>query len=234
MHVVVVERDRLHHAPRSAQAGPAAHEHELRPDVDKPVDQILREGAIDLRWPQRCALAPVQARVVDVDIEAVLMRGMAAARRSAGRSRRRPAGSGRRCPPWAHPDARPGTHPARRAASAPAGRCRSAATSGSASCCRTGSQVKYPASSAGAARRASGGPRRGGRARGIAPDDRLPPGIAAPAQRLIRSISWVQRLRLLRVRVAGPRPGRRRAPARRSATGSRARTGRGRCKRISA
>ena len=74
--MVVVVRDRLHDPPRSAQAGPESHEHKLSPGVDEPVDQVLRKRAIDLRRSRRSALAAVQAGVVDVDVETVLMRGM--------------------------------------------------------------------------------------------------------------------------------------------------------------
>src|SRR5918992_1073369 len=75
--VVVVVGELLDDAPRAGEAG-------VRPDEDargararEEVDERLREPAVDLARPLRRTLESVQPRVVDVDVEAVLVRNMA-------------------------------------------------------------------------------------------------------------------------------------------------------------
>lgn len=74
MDVAVVMSEKLHDVRRSGKAGLWANEYELRSCGDKTVDQVLDKTSIDLHRPPRFAFAPVAARVVDVDVQAVLMR----------------------------------------------------------------------------------------------------------------------------------------------------------------
>jgi hypothetical protein len=73
VHVVVVVRDRLHDGRRAAEADACAHEGELRAGGDEAADEVLRQGAVDVRDPLGSPGRPVYARVVDVDVEAVLV-----------------------------------------------------------------------------------------------------------------------------------------------------------------
>jgi hypothetical protein len=81
--VVVVVPEKLDHSARTGQAGVRADEHELGACGDEAVDEILGETVIDLRGNARRPLAPVGAWVVDVDVEAVLVRDVAWAERAA-------------------------------------------------------------------------------------------------------------------------------------------------------
>jgi hypothetical protein len=74
VHVVVVIREGLHDLRRPGKSRVWANEDELRPCGDKAIHQILRKRAIDLSRPPRFAFAAVAARVVDVDVQTVLMR----------------------------------------------------------------------------------------------------------------------------------------------------------------
>ena len=59
---------------RAVQGEMRADEHELGPRREEQVQEVLRERHVDLVDARRCNLAPVEARVVDVDVEAVLVR----------------------------------------------------------------------------------------------------------------------------------------------------------------
>jgi hypothetical protein len=85
MQVVVVAGEQLDHGRRTAQAGVGPHEDSLRSGSSEEVDQRLREPKINLANTQRRALSPVEPRVVHVDVEAVLMRGVARAEPAAVR-----------------------------------------------------------------------------------------------------------------------------------------------------
>ncbi len=93
MHVVVVVRGQhFDDRRRPCQPGVRSHEHVRRAGGDEPVDQVLREPPVDLPRADGRALAAVEARVVDVCVEAVLVRGVARraelrAERAAGRAR---------------------------------------------------------------------------------------------------------------------------------------------------
>jgi hypothetical protein len=72
--VVVVLGKHLDHAPRPAQAGVRADEDEGGPGGHEAVDEILGQSAVDLRRLRGRPLEPILARVVDVHVEAVLVR----------------------------------------------------------------------------------------------------------------------------------------------------------------
>ena len=76
MHVVVVMCERLHDARGPGEFGVGADEDVPRSCGNESVDQVLSKTTIDLAWSPRFTLAPVAARVVDVDVEAILMRRM--------------------------------------------------------------------------------------------------------------------------------------------------------------
>jgi hypothetical protein len=76
VHVVVVMGEDLHDARGPGKSRVWANEDELRSRGDETVDQVLSKTAIDLGRLPRLALAPVAARVVDVDVQAVLMGGV--------------------------------------------------------------------------------------------------------------------------------------------------------------
>jgi hypothetical protein len=71
--VLVVMDEHLDDAGLTVKVSAGADEDELGAGPDEPVDQILREPAVDLVDRQRRSLAPVAARVVDVGVEPVLM-----------------------------------------------------------------------------------------------------------------------------------------------------------------
>jgi len=80
--VVVVVPENLDHSARSGQAGVRADEHEHGAGGDEAVDEILGKTMVGLRGEARRPFSPVGARVVDVDVEAVLVRGVARAERA--------------------------------------------------------------------------------------------------------------------------------------------------------
>jgi hypothetical protein len=75
--MVVVQRQNPHHPRRPLQGRVRADEDELRAGSDEPRHEILREPPVDLGGRIRRPLAAVAARVVDVHVEPVLVRGMA-------------------------------------------------------------------------------------------------------------------------------------------------------------
>ena len=78
MHVVVVvARQHLDDGRWPAQARVRADEDIRGAGGDEPVEQVLRERAVDLARARGWPLAPVLARVVDVGVEAVLVRCVA-------------------------------------------------------------------------------------------------------------------------------------------------------------
>ena len=86
MHVVLVVRVRDHDAGGAAEAGREADEDHLRSRGDEAVEQRLGETEVDLVVRRGRVQLPVDARVVDVDVEAVLVRDVLVA------SGRRPRG----------------------------------------------------------------------------------------------------------------------------------------------
>jgi hypothetical protein len=74
VHVVVVVREGLHDVRRPGKSRVGANEDEPRPRGDKTIHQVLRKTAIDLSRPPWFAFAAVAARIVDVDVQTVLMR----------------------------------------------------------------------------------------------------------------------------------------------------------------
>ncbi|HTN25164.1 MAG TPA: hypothetical protein VL120_14325 [Solirubrobacteraceae bacterium] len=74
MDVVVVVGDRLHDRRRPAEPDVQPDERELRAVGDEAADEILREDVVDVLRPRRRAQRVVGARVVDVGVEAVLVR----------------------------------------------------------------------------------------------------------------------------------------------------------------
>jgi hypothetical protein len=75
--VVVVVREPLHDARRAGEREARAHEDPLRAGGDEAVDEVLRELDVDLGRPPRRPLGAVAARVVDVDVEPILVRDVA-------------------------------------------------------------------------------------------------------------------------------------------------------------
>jgi len=75
--VVVVMDEHLDDAGRPVKAGARADEDDLRVGAHEPVDQVLRELMVDLADPARRPFAPVEAGVVDVGVEPVLVGGVA-------------------------------------------------------------------------------------------------------------------------------------------------------------
>jgi hypothetical protein len=74
--VVVVPCERLDDSGRAAKAGVGPDEDQPRSRTHEEIDKRLREPTVDLGRIQRRALPPVEPRVVDVHVEAVLMRGV--------------------------------------------------------------------------------------------------------------------------------------------------------------
>ena len=77
--VVVVVGEHLHHPARPAQAEARAGEHVARARGHEAVDEILGEPPVDASAARRLPLPAVAARVVDVRVEAVLVRDVAEA-----------------------------------------------------------------------------------------------------------------------------------------------------------
>ena len=77
MKVVVVMDEHLDDAGRTAEVRIGTDEDDLRARAHEPVDEVLGEPVVDLVDPPRRPLAPVDARVVDVGVEPVLVRGVA-------------------------------------------------------------------------------------------------------------------------------------------------------------
>jgi hypothetical protein len=75
--VVVVVCEYANDARRSDDPGVRADEDNLSSGRHEAVDQILREPKVCLARPERGPLAAVSTRVVDVHVEAVLMRDVA-------------------------------------------------------------------------------------------------------------------------------------------------------------
>src|SRR5918994_242406 len=74
--MVVVVGQRLHHLRRTPQAGAGSDEDVLGPGGDEAIDELLSQAEVDLGDGQWRELSAVEARVVDVDIEPVLVRGV--------------------------------------------------------------------------------------------------------------------------------------------------------------
>ena len=66
-------RERQHAPGRTAEAGVRADEDPLRPGADEAVDEVLGQLRIDLLRGERRPLAAVEAWVVHVDVEPVLV-----------------------------------------------------------------------------------------------------------------------------------------------------------------
>src|SRR4051794_3000560 len=76
VHVVLVVRVRDHDVAPPVQPGRVAHEDHLSPGGHEAVEKILGKVMVDLARRNRCAQVAVETRVVDVDIEPVLVGGM--------------------------------------------------------------------------------------------------------------------------------------------------------------
>ena len=68
--------EHLDDAGRTVKAGAGTDEDELGARPYEPVDQVLGEPVVDLVDRSRRSLAPVAARVVDIGVEPVLVRGV--------------------------------------------------------------------------------------------------------------------------------------------------------------
>jgi hypothetical protein len=75
--MIVVAREGLHHAGRARQAECGTDEDELRARGHEPVDEGLGQPPVDVPRAARAALPAVAAGQVDVDVQAVLVRGVA-------------------------------------------------------------------------------------------------------------------------------------------------------------
>src|SRR5688500_17746708 len=62
---------------RAGEPSPRADENHLGPGLQEAVDEVLRERPVDLAWRAGFPLAAVPARVIDVDVEPVLVREVA-------------------------------------------------------------------------------------------------------------------------------------------------------------
>ena len=72
--------EHLDDAGGAVKAGAGADEDELGASPHEPVDQVLGEPVVTIRsTASRRSLAPVAARVVDIGVEPVLVRGVAGA-----------------------------------------------------------------------------------------------------------------------------------------------------------
>jgi hypothetical protein len=83
--VVVVAAEHLDDRRRPTKACVGPDEDSIGSSSNEEVDQHLREAKIDLANTQRRPFPPVEPRVVHVDVEAVLMRGVARAEPAAVR-----------------------------------------------------------------------------------------------------------------------------------------------------
>jgi hypothetical protein len=70
-------REHLHDGRGSAEAGAGADEHADRPCVDEAIDEVLGEPPVDLVRALGRPFPLVEARIVDVHVEPVLMRDVA-------------------------------------------------------------------------------------------------------------------------------------------------------------
>ena len=75
--MVVVEDEPLDDLLRPGELGAGADEDELGAGGDEAVDEVLGQGAIDLGDPRGGELPQVEPRVEDVDVDAVLVGGVA-------------------------------------------------------------------------------------------------------------------------------------------------------------
>ena len=85
----------------------------VAPAATNAVDELLREPPVDQAGRPGAALEPVDARVVDVGVEPVLVRRVPEPAEVRRRSRRRGGATGRRSRPAARPGSRRGTRRAR-------------------------------------------------------------------------------------------------------------------------
>ena len=74
VHVVLVVWVGLHDALRPSDVCLIADENELGSCLDEPVDDVLRQGEVDLAGMSGLGWFPVFSRVVDIDVEPVLVR----------------------------------------------------------------------------------------------------------------------------------------------------------------
>jgi hypothetical protein len=74
--VVVVVPEDLHDSTGAGKAGVRAYEDQHGAGGDETVHQILGQAMVDLSGDARWSLAPVGARVVNINVEAVLVRDM--------------------------------------------------------------------------------------------------------------------------------------------------------------
>jgi hypothetical protein len=79
VHVIVVIRQRLDDPPRSVEGEMRPGEDVPRPRGDEPIHEVLGEVLVDQLGAIRLLLERVEPRVVDVGVEAVLVRGMSQA-----------------------------------------------------------------------------------------------------------------------------------------------------------
>jgi hypothetical protein len=86
MQVVVVPVEDLHDTRGPTEPGVRTDEDELDAGLNEEVDESLGESAIDVGRRARSALAPVEARIVEIDVEAVLVGGMPRPERAAVRT----------------------------------------------------------------------------------------------------------------------------------------------------
>ena len=102
VHVVVVADERLDDTAGPVQREVRADEHELGIGCEEEVEQVLRERDVDLLDGRRRDLALVVARVVDVDVETVLVRGVLVERAAAVAAdvADHEAGGSRGCSSW--------------------------------------------------------------------------------------------------------------------------------------
>ena len=69
--------EHLDDAGGTMKVGVGPDEDDLRARPREPVDEVLGEPVVDLPDRPRRSLAPVEARVVDIGVEPVLVRGVA-------------------------------------------------------------------------------------------------------------------------------------------------------------
>jgi hypothetical protein len=74
--VVVVVDQVLHDRAAPVQAHPRPDEHVLRAGTDEAVDEVLRERSVDEPRRVGAQLAVIGARIQDVCVQAVLVRGV--------------------------------------------------------------------------------------------------------------------------------------------------------------
>lgn len=77
MQVTIVVRRGLHDGHRPVQPRARPDEHTMGTGSDKAVDEVLGESEVDVAGAGRRTFTPVAARIVDVHVEAVLMRRVA-------------------------------------------------------------------------------------------------------------------------------------------------------------